>query len=286
LLLDIGHFLYREGTASDAPMAREALFRLDPISEIVRWNQRDLFFFAHRASQDHDARVLPLIDKAFVRADKVAIPVPQHSMTLDGTLASAFLYGVYGPDAEPAVRAALADPAAANRAMEVLTFIGSPDSVPAVAEAMGKRGDYQSFVRGVAFMMLTGGPTGREFLLGLDPAALDPKSREYFAKVKGDIAATGYKEMKAALAGLPGETNLPATEVRARISAMIANAGKDDRTSPRAILDADLPPSFVIGQMMRVRQATFQRISDEALSDVKITNALLTALRYKEKEAR
>src|SRR5436305_5086066 len=53
VLLDVGHFLYEEGAASDATLAREALFRLDPASEIVRWNQHELFFFAHRAARHH-----------------------------------------------------------------------------------------------------------------------------------------------------------------------------------------------------------------------------------------
>jgi hypothetical protein len=285
VLLDIGHFLYEEGAASDAALARDALFRLDPASEIVRWNDHELFFFAHRAARDHDARVLPLIDAAFLRRDQVSIPVPQHAMSLNATLASAFLYGVYGADAEPAVRAALADSATALRAMEVLAWVGSPDSVAAVGQAMRKRNDYDSFVRGVAFMMSTGGPKGREFLLGVDPAALDPKSREYFNEVRGKIASVGYEEMKASFAGLPGETRLSPQEVRARLSAMIANAGKDDRTSPQAILDADLPPAFLIAELLRVRKATFQRVSNEALTDAQINNALLTALRYKEKQA-
>jgi hypothetical protein len=41
----------------------------------------------------------------------------------------------------------------------------------------------------------------------------------------------------------------------------------------------------VIAELLRIRQATFQRISDEALDDAKMTKAVLTAIRYKEKEA-
>ncbi|MGZ5763539.1 MAG: hypothetical protein ACXWHZ_09625 [Usitatibacter sp.] len=286
VLLDIGHFLYRAGTEADAPLAREALFRLDPTTDIVRWNRQDLFYLAHRAARDHDARVLSLIERAFLRDDKAAIAVPQHAMTLSATLASAFLYGVYGPDAEAALRAALADPALALRAIEVLVWTGSPDSVPAVGQAMRARGDYETFIRGVSFMMLVGGPQGRDFLLALDPAAFDTKSREYFARVKAEVAAANYEKMRGAFAGFPGDARLDGEEIRARLSAMIANAGRDDRTAPQAFLESDLPTSFLIGQLQRVRQSTFQRISDEALTDVKITNALMTALRYKEKGAR
>jgi len=67
---------------------------------------------------------LTLIDREFLRSDK-KIVIPEHSLELDGTLVGVYLYGAYGADAESAVRAKLSDRASANRALEILIWLGS-----------------------------------------------------------------------------------------------------------------------------------------------------------------
>jgi hypothetical protein len=62
---------------------------------------------------------------------------------------------------------------------------------------------------------------------------------------------------------------------------MIGNFGKDDRTSPLAILDSGLPGNFLIAQLLEARHRSLYRLSDEALSDLQAKNALINGLRYR-----
>jgi hypothetical protein len=62
---------------------------------------------------------------------------------------------------------------------------------------------------------------------------------------------------------------------------MIAHFGRDDRTNPVAILDSNLESGFLITRLLEVRSHTLFRLSDEALDDVLVTNALINALRYR-----
>jgi hypothetical protein len=62
---------------------------------------------------------------------------------------------------------------------------------------------------------------------------------------------------------------------------MIAHYGRDDRTNPVAILDSGLESDFLITQLLNVRSRTLYRLSDEALDDVAVTNALINGLRYR-----
>jgi hypothetical protein len=72
-------------------------------------------------------------------------------------------------------------------------------------------------------------------------------------------------------------------ELKDALSAMHLNYGGDDKTSPRAFLASGLPRTYLTAELSRIRTRMFFRVSDEALSDVKITNALLTPLYYRQK---
>ena len=58
-----------------------------------------------------------------------------------------------------------------ERVMEVLKWLGSPDSVAAVEAAMPAKIEYDMFARELTFMMVNGGPQGREAMLRLDKRA-------------------------------------------------------------------------------------------------------------------
>ena len=72
-------------------------------------------------------------------------------------------------------------------------------------------------------------------------------------------------------------------ELKDALSAMYRNYGGDDKTSARAILACGLPRAYLTAELSRIRTKMLFRVSDEALSDVKITNALLNALYYRQK---
>jgi hypothetical protein len=280
VLLDVGHYLQNKGEPGDRELVANALFRVDPKAAIVRDNQQQLFYYTHRLADSGDPRVLPFMRAAFLE-QPVTVAVPQHAMTLNSALACVFLYGLAGKAGEAQLRSALDDPKLNRTALEVLIWVGSFESRPAVEALLRRQTDYDTFVRGAAFLMTQGGPEGRDFLLALKPEALAPKVRTYLEQARPDIAKVDFPLQREQIAGIPGDTKLPDTEIRARLDAMAANAGRDEKTAPVAILDSGIPPAELIARLENVRRVTFQRISDEALSDVKINNALVNALRYR-----
>jgi hypothetical protein len=62
---------------------------------------------------------------------------------------------------------------------------------------------------------------------------------------------------------------------------MLQNFGKNDRTSPLAILNSGLATQMLIQNLIQIRSRTLHRLSDEALSEVERTNYLINALRYR-----
>jgi hypothetical protein len=282
LLLDIGYYLRLQESASDKELGRQALFALNADAEVVRWNQGQLFKFAHAVVPDRDPRTLPWLEKVFLRG-KVTAFVPQHALTLDETLICVFLYGVYGQGAEGHLKSLLQERSVAHRIIEILIWIGSPDSLPEVSAAMMAARDYDTFVRATAFMMKMGGPQGRAAMLSLNPGDFDAKTREYYETIRKDIEATSYEVLRGQFSRFPGAAKLGDDEVKRRLSVMHANYGRDDKTSPAAIVNSALAGSFLVGELTRIRARMFYRISDEALSDVVVTNALMNTLRYRGK---
>ena len=280
ILLDIGFFLSANDNAEGRSLARDALFRLNPHAAIIQVNHQELFELIHTVAQDHDSRVLGLIDSEFLASDE-KIYIPQHALELNGTLACVFLYGTYGAESEQVLRARLKDRSAANRVLELLAWLGSPASVDAVGETLWASPNYETFSRVTSFMMRAGGARGREFMLAVAPEKLDARSREYLAKIRPAIEKTSFEAVQDSFAKLPGDTKLTDAEVKARLDAMIASNGQDDRTNPAAILNSGLESGFLIGQLLEVRSRTLYRLSDEALDDVQVTNALINGLRYR-----
>jgi hypothetical protein len=225
-------------------------------------------------------RVLDVIDRNFLTSDQ-KIFIPQHALQLDGTLVCVFLYGTYGGDAEPHLRAKLQDHSVTQRILELLVWLGSPDSVRQVGDVLSASPNYETFSRVTAFMMQAAGPAGRDFMLKLDPSKLDPQSREYMSKIHSAVQAMSLETIRGSLASFPGDKKLADAEVRLRIDAMIANFGKDDRTSPLAILDSGMGADSLIASLLKVRSRSLYRLSDEALSDVEVTNSLVNGLRYR-----
>lgn len=280
ILLDVGFFLHENDSADGKALARDGLFRLNLRAAVIDENRKELFEFAHAAAKDHDPRVLGLIEREFLSSDQ-QIFIPQHALQLDGTLVCVFLYGAYGSDSERALRAKLRDSSVSKRVLELLVWLGSPGSVKEVGDALSASPNYETFSRVASFMMQAAGPAGREFMLNISPDGLDAQSRRYLSKVKSAIQNTSFRAIRNSFAGFPGDKQLSDAEVTSRLDAMLANFGKDDRTSPLAILDSGLGADFLISELLKIRERMLYRLSDEALSDVAVTNSLINALRYK-----
>jgi hypothetical protein len=281
VLLDVGYFLLLQGGATDRERATAALLATDMTAPLVRQNYKELFEFTHRVAALHDARVLAFIDKAFLR-NSVTVFIPQHALRLDETLVCVFLYGVYGDGAEQHLRELLTDRAVAKKVVEILVWLGSPASVGDVKKAYATAPEYEAFARMTAFMMRAGGPQGRAALLDLRDGDLDARSREYYAKIRSAVASTNYDALRKQF-GSKAPAKLSNDQVRARLAAMNEHNGKDETTHPLDILDAKLPADELVSELVKIRARSFYRLSDEALSDVEMTNALINTLRYRGK---
>lgn len=281
LLLDIGYFLRLQKDRKDKEMGRQAFFAIDPDAQIIRRNGEQLFRFAHAMATDRNPGTLAVLDKLFLRGNVTAF-IPQHYLSLDETLVCVFLYGMFGQDAEKHLNAQLTDRSVALRIMEILTWIGSPDSVPQVTAAMTAGSDYDALARGTAFMMTVGGPQGRAAMLALPIESFDEKARQYYAKVRPKIEAITYEALVARFKDFPNPGPISDDELKKSLAAMYRNYGKDDKSSPLTFLHSGLPKTYLIPELSRIRSRMFFRVSDEALYDVKVTNMVLNTLYYKQ----
>ena len=280
LLLDVGYYLRLQTETSDKELGKAALFKLNPSAQIVQLNQQQLFKFAYAVAADQDPRVLPFLDRAFLR-QKMTAYVPQHAMELGETLVCAFLYGIHGQASEAHLRNLLNDKTVTRKLLEILIWIGTPDSVSEVGKAMLADRSYETFSRGTTFMMKVGGRQGRAFMLELNAKDLDAQSQGYLQRIRPMIEATSYETLRKPFSSGGNFARLSDEVDKQRLAAIYGNYGKDEITDPRAILDSALPRTFLVNELLRIRARMFHRLSDEGLSDVVTTNAILNALHYR-----
>jgi hypothetical protein len=282
VLLDIGFFLHLNDGDEGKALGLDALFSLNPNDPVIVANGKQLFEFAHAAAREHDPRVLAFTDRAYLSSNRQVF-IPQHALKLDSTLLCVFLYGAYGPESERHLRAKLSDRSTVKRVLETLVWLGSPASLPEVRDAFAASPDYETFARLTSYMMQSAGPEGRSFMLALSTRGLDQQSQQYYSKVQTAIRSMSFESIKASFARFPGDKVLPNAEILTRLSAMIENYGKDNRTSPLAILESTLSSELLTAELAKVRSRSLHRLSDEALSDVQVSNALMNGLRYRGK---
>lgn len=280
MLLDIGLLLYKNGGAQEKALAVDALTRLDPDAAIVRANFIEMFSLTFAVARDRNPRVLPVIEKAFLSSNP-KISIPQRSLKLDAVTTSVFLYGAYGPQAEPVLRAKLADPAVTERVLEILIWTGTPAALPEVRALLEAAPAQNIFIRAVAYMMEAAGPAGREALLKLDRQTLPAAQRDYLTKVMPSIQLTSFEGARATLRPSASGRQPSAAQVAARVAQMLKDGGPDTSIDPLAIIDADLPVAPLLTDLTELRRRTFGRLSDDALSEVKAISFMINALRYK-----
>ncbi len=280
VLLDIAHFLAREGKAGGVASSLEALYLIDPASPIIKDNFQDLFQLAYRLASESDTRILNVFDRIFLSTDK-SVFVPQHAMTLDGTLICVFLYGKYGANALPHLLELLNDPRYRVRVLEILIWLGNVESVPKIQSVMKSHRDYDTFTRAAAYMMQVGGKAGKEAMLAVKVDELDVGSREYYNKVVGAIRETTYSGIEKSFAAMPGYKKTDDSALKIRLAKMAETYGKDDDLHPLVILKSGLTDNMLVAELTLIRQRIFYRLSNEALTDVKMTNAIMNALSYR-----
>jgi hypothetical protein len=282
LLLDVGSFLYLDGDASDRKRSQQALLAIDTDAPTIQANFDQLFRLTHGLATGGDPALLPFIDRVFLPTER-GVFMSEQSFTLNPTLMCAFLYGVYGLEGERTLQPKLKDPERVERVLEVLKWVGSPDSVSPVKQATPAKPDYDFFARELTFMMVNGGPAGREAMLNLDRAQLDAQSQQHYDKVKPAIEAQNYAQLRKKFDQFEGEKNVSDDKLKQSLAAMYENFGKDSRLNPQALLDSSLSKDYLIGELTRIRARMFTQVVNQTLSDVELTNAVLNTLRYRDR---
>ncbi|KQV61575.1 hypothetical protein [Duganella sp. Root336D2] len=268
LLLDAACFLAAYGTESDKPFAVQAALAINPDAAL---DGPQLFRLMHAAAASRDTRLLPQVDRAFLRKD-VSIPLPQQGSTIDETGVRALLYGRFGAAGERHLAAQLRDPAVAKPVLDVLQLVGSPASVPAV-ELLLQSADMEIFTRAVNFLVRAGGPQGREALLALKPQGLSKEAVQFFTPMRLQLAQPPAPQA--------GKGILPDAEVRRQLEVLEANGGHYAGVDPSAIAQSRLPKQELLERLARIRERSFARATNEALADIDTTSALLNAISYR-----
>ena len=264
----------------DRALAKRALLAIDSTAEIIQWNRTELFDFAHAVAQEQDPALFPFLDAAFLRQDGT-VGVPAHALTLHEVEEGAFLYGPYGRAGAAHLAGFLKDRAVPMRVVEILTLIGSPDQVAEVVKCVGPGSDSKSVSPAVAFLMSIGGPQGRAAVLRIDAKSLDPQARQWLNEVRPQAEQMSFEGVRELIAKLGSGQVVDGEALKARLKAMYEAYGKDDTLSPLAILDSKLPKAYLIEQLEAIRSRIVYRVSDEALTDLEMTNNLINGLRYR-----
>ncbi|HET6263230.1 MAG TPA: hypothetical protein VFD95_00125 [Usitatibacter sp.] len=260
VLLDLGYYLHTHGSPADRELAKSALFTLDPAAPIMRFNLQELFQFTHVVAASRDERVLEFIERAFLRK-QVAVEIPESKVTLDPTLATAWLYGAYGDGAEARLASLLRTPVTdkplARKVLEVLTWIGSPASNPQVKNVLiGASRDADTFMRTATFLMNVGGPQGRAVVLAVQPDGLDLWTASYFERIREPARATSFASLSR-----------PLTQ----------------DASLKKVLDADRPRAELIAQLDADRTRIFRLApTKERVAEAQRVNLAINAIRYRD----
>ncbi|HEY2629989.1 MAG TPA: hypothetical protein VGI57_12730 [Usitatibacter sp.] len=281
MLLVAGFYLYTHGDKSDAELGKVALFAIDASAPVVRWNLPQYFYFVYAVASEHDSRVLPLIDSVFLDK-KVPLVIPEYALNLDESLVCMLLYGAYGEGAEEHLQPFLQNPARVRKVLEILIWIGSPASNNAVLGAIRANRDLEVFARAMTFLMQSGGPEGRDILLKLDPAGLDPQSADALNKSRSHVEAVTAGWYKSLLDRFPGATTIPDAELRKRLAATAKGTGGDQALSPRAIYASGIPRDELIAGLTAARNTMLQHLYDQVLQDVRTTDTVINGLRFRD----
>jgi len=269
LLLDAACFLVAYGAEPDKQLAVQAALAINPDALL---DGPQLFRLMHAAAASRDARLLPQIDRIFLRKS-VSVPLPQQGSTIDETGVRALLYGRFGAAGERHLAAQLRDLALVKPVLDVLQLVGSPASVPAV-EPLLQSVDMEVFTRAVNFLVRAGGPQGRQVLLALKAQGLSKEAADFFAPMRQQLAQQPAPQA--------GKGTLPDAEVRRLLDALEANGGHYEGIDPSAIVQSRLPKKELIERLTRIRERSFARATNEALADIDTTSALLNALSYRD----
>jgi hypothetical protein len=279
VLLEAGHVLFTKGTETQKRVAQRALFALDPNLPVVRGDVIGLFRFTHAIALAAPEGILRHLDRHCASTEGTT---QGENMSAD-TTQCVFLYGAVGPSAEAHVAARARDlPAERLRALEILSWIGTDASVEAVKAAVLAQPSGDVVKRATAFFMRVGGEKGRAALLSLPlENNLEPATREYLVSSRERASKIDRQTLRAEIAaGFDAGEPVSDAQLCGQLQSFYDNFGHDRAVSPLTVLDSKLPRKFLVDQLVAIRRRMLQTPDENALDNVKMTNAILNVLQY------
>lgn len=270
-LLDAACFLLAYGSEADRALALQAALAL-PADAALDGPQ--LFRLVHAVAASQDPRLLPLIDRAFLRSG-VTLPLPQQGSSIDENGLRVLLYGRYGAAGERHLLPYLKEPALVKPVLDVLQLVGGPASLPAVLPLL-QSADMEVFSRAANFLMRAGGPGGRQALLALPLQGLSQEAAEFMAPLREQLARQPVP------GGGAGQVAVSDAEVRRQLDALEGADGNYQAMDPAAIVRSGLPRQELLERLSRIRELHYGRATSESLATIETTAALINAVRYRE----
>lgn len=281
VLLDIGSFIYLSGANTDKNIGADALLKINPKGEIINRNFMQFFRFSHMVATSHGKKVLPLLDEVFLTTDQ-SVFIPQHVLTLDATLMSIFLYGVISDEIDIHLAKLLDEPKKRLRILEVLNWLGSVNSLTRVNRLLKNKIDDAAFQRILGINMRVGGKAGKHAMLSLDAKNLSNNLRQNISNIQGNIKKQSYENIYEQIKKMSeGAENVNDKELINRMDAMIENGRLDNKTSALSVFNSKIDKNILLSKLKKQRSHILRRLSDEALSEVKVLNLMINGLQFK-----
>lgn len=271
LLLDAACFLLAYGAEADRALALQAALLLPPDAAL---DGPQLFRLVHVAAASRDPRLLPLIDRAFLRSP-VTLPLPQQGASIDENGLRVLLYGRFGAAGERHLQPFLKDEALAKPVLDVLLLVGGSDSLPAVLPLL-RSADIEVLTRAATFLMRAGGPQGRQALLALPTQGLSKDALEFLDPLREQLAR------QPAPGGAVGQSAATDAQVRDLLDALERADEREPAVDHAAILRSSLPKQELLERLSRIRERSLGRATNDSLALVETTAALINAVRYRE----
>lgn len=281
-LLDVSDLLHATDPQKSEDLVVDALSRLDLDDPTMLANTERHFRLVYELARSGHEAVLPAL-LPFLSAHKAETFVPQHALKLDGTLMCVFLFGTYGPAAEDTLFERLkTQQAERSRILDVLDWVGTAKVLEPVSELYKTESSSDILKRSFVVLIRHGGERARKFLLETPVTDKERAFQEYYASVRLDLEAPIYEN---AACELRGDTRkeprglLTRADLDALFQKWESNYGKEEGASPLQVLNS--AGAADAARFVHIRSLMLHRLSDEALSDVRITSALISGLEAK-----
>lgn len=280
-LLEIGHFLFLNGSVAQKETATRALYSIDSSKISITANFDKLFHFTYLVSKERYPGILEFVDDTFFSNVRQRIVTADQPLTLDGAIICVFLYGAYGPDSEQHLLTNFTHPKKRLFAIEILTWIGSEQSVPRVKKAIFQETDYNLLTRALTYLLQNGGPEGIQVILELPTNGFNKDLLKFYDRIHKAAKIISLESLTARYSRHPGKTEYSDEELKQNITHMYDKGKLDRQLNPVTIIKSKLSNQYLLLELSKIRRKMFSRISYLGMGDIQFINSLMNAIQFR-----